>query len=111
MATLESVRLSGDSPAGSSTGRESEYTRVIENEAEVQGGFSRPAHGRLDSRRETAAYFSRSVRCAQRWERLEGIPVHRHRHFHGTSAHTYRFELDAWWNADSAFADRFANQG
>lgn len=110
MATLQSVRLSGTYPSSSSTDCASEYTRAIENEVELQDGFSRATHGRLDSWKEIAVYFSRSVRCVQRWERFEGMPVHRHRHRRGASVYAYRFELDAWWDTGSAFVDRFANR-
>lgn len=111
MATLESVKLSGVYPSGSPTGSTSEYTRAIETEAELEDGFSRAARGRLDSWKEIAVYFSRSVRCVQRWERLEAMPVHRHQHRRGASVYAYRFELDAWRDTGSAFVDRFANQG
>lgn len=105
MATLESAMLNGAYPAAS------ESTRANESETELQDGFTRPAHGRLDSWKEIAVYFGRSVRCVQRWERLEAMPVHRRRHRRGASVYAYRFELEAWWNTGSAFADRFANQG
>lgn len=111
MATLESVRLSGAYPSSSSTGGAREFTRAIENEPELEDGLSRAAHGCLDSWKEIAVYFSRSVRCVQRWERLEAMPVHRHRHRQGSSVHAYRLELDAWWKTGSALVDRFANQG
>jgi hypothetical protein len=32
---------------------------------------------RLDSWKEIAAYLGRSIRTVQRWEREEGLPVHR----------------------------------
>lgn len=91
MEDLESVKLSDVYPA---TG---ESTCAIENETEPQDGFTRPAHGRLDSWKEIAVYFSRSVRCVQRWERFEAMPVHRHRHRRGASVYAYRLELDVWW--------------
>ena len=45
MATVESVRLSGASPAGSLTGGASEYARAIETEAKLQEGFTRASAG------------------------------------------------------------------
>ena len=33
---------------------------------------------RLDSWKEIAAYLNRGVRTVRRWEREEGLPVHRH---------------------------------
>lgn len=105
MATPDSAVLSGAYPAAS------ESRRATENETELQDGFTRPAQGGMDSWKEIAAYFGRSVRCVQRWERFEAMPVHRHRHRRGASVYAYRFELDVWWNEGTAFVDTFANQG
>ena len=35
---------------------------------------------RLDSWKEIAAYLKRDVTTVQRWEKREGMPVHRHQH-------------------------------
>jgi hypothetical protein len=35
---------------------------------------------RLDSWKEIAAYLNRDVTTVQRWEKREGMPVHRHQH-------------------------------
>ena len=35
---------------------------------------------RLDSWKEIAAHLKRDIRTVQRWEKLEGLPVHRHQH-------------------------------
>ena len=40
----------------------------------------RPAEDRLDSWKEIAAYLNRDVTTVQRWEKREGMPVHRHLH-------------------------------
>ena len=40
----------------------------------------RPPEDRLDSWKEIAAYLNRDVTTAQRWEKREGMPVHRHLH-------------------------------
>jgi|SRR5215469_957170 len=50
----------------------------------------------LESWKDIAAYFKRSVRTVQRWEVFEGMPVHRHQHTNGGSAFAYLHELDAW---------------
>lgn len=54
-------------------------------------------NGRLDSWKEIAAHFRRSVRTVQNWERSEGLPIHRHRHKKLGSVYALREELDAWW--------------
>ena len=40
----------------------------------------KPAVDRLDSWKEIAAYLKRDVTTVQRWEKREGMPVHRHLH-------------------------------
>jgi len=35
---------------------------------------------RLDSWKEIAAYLRRDVATVRRWEKREGLPVHRHQH-------------------------------
>ena len=52
---------------------------------------------RLDSWKEIAAYLKRSVRTVTRWEREEGLPVHRHLHSKSGSVYGYKAELDEWW--------------
>jgi TolB-like protein/Tfp pilus assembly protein PilF len=52
---------------------------------------------RLESWKEIAAYLRRSPRTVQRWERLEGLPVHRLHHDKLGSVYAYPSELDAWW--------------
>ena len=47
--------------------------------------------------KEIACYLKRSVRCVQRWERNEKLPVLRHGHAHGVSVDAFRDELEAWW--------------
>lgn len=51
---------------------------------------------RLDSWKEIAAYLRRDVTTVQRWEKREGMPVHRHQHDRMGSVYAYRHELDAW---------------
>lgn len=54
---------------------------------------------RLESWKEIASYLGRSPRTVQRWERLEGLPVHRLQHDKLGSVYAYRSELDEWWEA------------
>jgi TolB-like protein/Tfp pilus assembly protein PilF len=56
---------------------------------------------RLDSWKEIAAYLKRGARTVQRWEREEGLPVHRLQHDKLGSVYAYRSELDRWWAARS----------
>lgn len=51
---------------------------------------------RLSSWKEVAAYFNVSVRTAQRWEQIEGLPLHRHRHADGSTICAFRPELEEW---------------
>jgi adenylate cyclase len=52
---------------------------------------------RLDSWKEIAAYLRRGTRTVQRWEREEGLPVHRLQHEKLGSAYAYKSELDGWF--------------
>src|SRR5688572_9019169 len=58
--------------------------------------FERPPDGRLDSWKEIAAYMKRDVTSVQRWEKKEGMPVHRHVHDKMGSVFAFRGDLDAW---------------
>lgn len=51
---------------------------------------------RLDSWKEIAAYLGRDTRTAQRWERREGLPVHRHVHDTNATVYAFKSEIDAW---------------
>ena len=51
---------------------------------------------RLDSWKDIAAYLRRDVSTVQRWEKREGMPVHRHQHEKLGSVYAFRPELDAW---------------
>ena len=51
---------------------------------------------RLDSWKEIAAYLNRDVTTVQRWEKREGMPVHRHIHDRKGSVYASRAELDQW---------------
>lgn len=54
------------------------------------------AERRLDSWKEIAAYLSRDVTTVQRWEKQEGMPVHRHQHNKRGSIYALTGELNAW---------------
>jgi len=59
---------------------------------------------RLDSWKEIAAYLNRDVTTVQRWEKREGMPVHRHLHDRIGSVYAYRAELDAWTRSRNPLA-------
>src|SRR6266550_3068332 len=50
----------------------------------------------LDSWKEIAAHVKRDVSTVQRWEKREGMPVHRHVHDRRGSVYAFSSELDAW---------------
>jgi TolB-like protein/Tfp pilus assembly protein PilF len=52
---------------------------------------------RLESWKDIAAYLKRSVSTVQRWEKQEGLPVHRLQHSRLGTLYAYPSELDAWW--------------
>src|SRR2546427_12864589 len=68
---------------------------------------------KLDSWGEIASDLGREVRTVQRWERTEGLPVHRHEHKKKSTVYAFAGELDEWIRkrqpkddpaADDAFA-------
>jgi Tol biopolymer transport system component len=58
-----------------------------------------PDEPRLDSWKEIASYLGRGIRTVQRWEREEGLPVHRLQHAKRGSVYASRRELAAWWES------------
>ena len=53
---------------------------------------------RLESWKEIATYLDKEVRTVQRWEKVAGLPVHRHAQNKVLNIYAYRSELDAWRN-------------
>ncbi|HEY2822261.1 MAG TPA: hypothetical protein VGJ06_14555 [Candidatus Acidoferrum sp.] len=66
--------------------------------AEIQNSTdsAQPVDDRLNSWKEIAVYLKRDVTTVQRWERREGMPVHRHLHDRMGSVYAFRAELDDW---------------
>jgi TolB-like protein/Flp pilus assembly protein TadD len=56
----------------------------------------KPPERRLDSWKEIAVYLNRDVTTVQRWEKREGMPVHRHVHDKRGSVYAIPEELDEW---------------
>ena len=65
----------------------------------------KPLDERLDSWKEIAAYLNRDVTTVQRWEKREGMPVHRHLHDKRGSVYALSSELDAWQHSRRATQD------
>lgn len=61
----------------------------------------RATEGRLDSWKKIAVYLKRDITTVQRWEKREGMPVHRHLHDKTGSVYAFRAELDAWMHRRS----------
>jgi tetratricopeptide (TPR) repeat protein len=60
---------------------------------------------RLESWKSIAAYLNRDVRTVQRWERKDGLPIHRFRRAHRSLPYAYASEIDRWWAGRSHSAD------
>ncbi len=69
------------------------------------GGRVQAAQDRLDGWKGIAAYLKRTPRTVQRWEKLEGLPVHRIGHTSSASVYAYPGEIDAWWNQRRALLE------
>jgi pentatricopeptide repeat protein len=57
---------------------------------------NQPPEVLLDSWKAIANYVKRDVSTVQRWEKREGMPVHRHLHDKRGSVYALPSELDAW---------------
>jgi Tol biopolymer transport system component len=55
-----------------------------------------PGEAPLGSWKEIGAYLRRDVSTLKRWERTEGLPVHRHLHRARSSVYAFPSELDEW---------------
>jgi Tol biopolymer transport system component len=60
---------------------------------------------RLDSWKDIATYLRRDVSTVQRWEKREGLPVHRHLHDKQGSVYAFKSELDSWWQRGHNLAE------
>jgi Tol biopolymer transport system component len=55
-----------------------------------------PQEAPLQSWKEIAAHLQRDTTTVQRWEKEEGLPVHRHTHKSRSSVYAYTSEIDSW---------------
>jgi len=69
---------------------------VREDPPKPQAPNERPPEDCLDSWKEIADYLARQVRTVQRWEKAEGLPVHRHLHDKAGTVKAYKSEIDGW---------------
>ncbi len=69
-------------------------------------GTGADAQGRrLESWKEIATYLGRDVTTVRRWEKREGLPVHRLHHSRLGSVYAYTTELDTWRNERAPAAE------
>lgn len=66
---------------------------------------------RLDSWKEIAGHLRRGARTVQRWEREQGLPVHRLQHDKLGSVYAYTDELERWWESRRAGLENTAPEG
>ena len=70
---------------------------TIEITMEVKPPTETESSGKyLDSWKAIAVHLGRDVRTVQRWEKREGLPVHRLFHERAGSVYAYAQEVDAW---------------
>jgi Tol biopolymer transport system component len=60
-----------------------------------------PERRRLDAWKGIANYLGRDVTTVRRWEKREGLPVHRHLHEKLGSVYAFTDEIDDWWEQRS----------
>jgi hypothetical protein len=72
----------------------------LSNSAAAPTEDNRP--DRLESWKEIASYLRRDISTVQRWEKREGMPVHRHVHDKRGSVYAFARDLDAWWQSRGA---------
>src|ERR1700677_847640 len=62
----------------------------------LPGSNSDSPDTRLESWKQIAAHVNRHITTVRRWEKHEGLPVHRHVHSALSSVYAYGSELDNW---------------
>jgi TolB-like protein len=74
---------------------------AIADSASQQQTISAITSEHLDSWKEIAVFFARTIRTVQRWERTEKLPIYRHVHEKLGSVYAVESELVAWRDARS----------
>ena len=75
---------------------EKEWDMKDPSPVSTPGLTDQPPEAPLDSWKEIATYVKRDVSTVQRWEKREGMPIHRHVHDKRGSVYALSSELDAW---------------
>ncbi len=88
---------SAPSVCGASQPRQRKATVAEDTPQTANGSGEASPQVRLDSWKEIAAYLKRDVTTVRRWEKREGLPVHRHLHERRDSVYAYPAEVDVWW--------------
>jgi hypothetical protein len=83
-----------------------EWSSAVSNPSKKSGSGHRRTGPRAPPRRNTSrsitgrnSCLGRGIRTVQRWEREEGLPVHRLAHEKRGSVYARREELTAWWES------------
>ncbi len=69
---------------------------VIESSSPMSESHEKPRGDRLESWKRISNYLNRDIRTLRRWEKNEGLPIHRHMHESLATVYAYQSELDAW---------------
>ena len=70
--------------------KDNDWNMSAQSALEVRGD-------RLDSWKQIAVYLDREVRTVQRWEKREGLPVHRQFHVKRGTVWAFKHDIDAWF--------------
>jgi len=85
-----------ESKSSSEAAQASDVAPIAEDGEAVGGTLTVMKQNCLDSWKEIAAYLQREIRTVQRWEKSEGLPVHRHYHQKIGTVFAFKEEIDAW---------------
>src|SRR4026209_2835728 len=104
MPSIAALRRAGQNLVLPSASARIDLESAMESLSGPPQPLAQSPEDRLDSWKEIAAYLKRDVSTVQRWEKREGMPVHRHVHDKLGSVFAFRSELDEWMNRRKAAA-------
>src|SRR4026209_381448 len=96
MPSIAALRRAGQNLVLPSASARIDLESAMESSSGSPPPLAQSPEDRLDSWKEIAAYLKRDVSTVQRWEKREGMPVHRHLHDRLGSVYAFRTDLDAW---------------